>query len=127
PAGQNTLDDPMGTGRATEVYFQALSRNRLTLEMVERMLRAMEGVQGRKSVVLVSRGFIYDPNMDEFKRVTQSSRRANAAVYFLNAKGLEGMPAAFGAEFGSSIDPQDIGAAFAETFEASEGADSMSV
>lgn len=125
--GGAQMDDPMVQGRATEVYFQALSRNRLTLEMVERMLRAMEGVQGRKSVVLVSRGFIYDPNMDEFKRVTQASRRSNAAVYFLNAKGLEGMATGMSAEFGGAIAPQDIGAAFAETFEATEGADSIAV
>jgi hypothetical protein len=73
----------------------------------------------------VSEGFIYDPNLDEFKRVIEASRRANAAIYFLNTKGLEGMPIYMTAEFGPALPEQDIGLAFTETFEASEGADSV--
>jgi hypothetical protein len=30
--------------------------------------------------------------MDEFKKVVQASRRSNAAIYFLDTRGLEGMP-----------------------------------
>ena len=88
-----SFGDPYVTGRATEVYFQATSRNRITLEILERVLQARwRETRGRKSVILVSQGFIYDPNLDEFKRVVQASRRSNAAIYFLDTRGLEGLP-----------------------------------
>jgi VWFA-related protein len=117
--------DPMVRGRASEVYYQAVSRNRITLEVLERSLHALEASKGRKALILVSEGFIYDPNLDEFKRVTQASRRSNVAMYFLDTRGLGGMPSYTSAEFGPAIDTQDIGAAFVENLEASEGAESL--
>jgi VWFA-related protein len=117
--------DPMVRGRASEVYFQAVSRNRITLEVLERSLNALAASRGRKSLILVSEGFIYDPNLDEFKRVTQASRRSNVAMYFLDTRGLGGLPTYASAEFGPPIDNQDIGAMFVENLEASEGAESL--
>jgi VWFA-related protein len=117
--------DPMVRGRASEVYFQAVSRNRITLEVLERSLNALAASKGRKSLILVSEGFIYDPNLDEFKRVTQASRRSNVAMYFLDTRGLGGLPIYTSAEFGPPIDTQDLGAAFMENLEASEGAESL--
>jgi VWFA-related protein len=117
--------DPMVRGRASEVYYQAVSRNRITLEVLERSLNALGASKGRKSLILVSEGFIYDPNLDEFKRVTQASRRSNVAMYFLDTRGLGGLPTYASAEFGPPIDNQDIGAAFVENLEASEGAESL--
>jgi len=118
-------DDPYVTARATDVYFQATARNRITLESLERALSSLISTKGRKSLILVSEGFIYDPNLDEFKRVVEASRRSNAAIYFLNAKGLEGMPVYMTAEFGPPLPEQDVGFALSESFEASEGADSV--
>jgi VWFA-related protein len=118
-------DDPYVTARATDVYFQATARNRITLDALERALSSLISTKGRKSLILVSEGFIYDPNLDEFKRVVEASRRSNAAIYFLNAKGLEGMPVYMTAEFGPALPEQDVGFALSETFEASEGADSV--
>jgi hypothetical protein len=46
-------------------------------------------------------------------------------MYFLDTRGLEGMPLAMTAEFGPMIDEQDIGAAFSESIEASEGSESL--
>ena len=60
---------------------------------MERSLNALVRLKGRKSVILVSNGFIYDPNLNEFKRLIEASRRANTAIYFLNGRGLEGLPA----------------------------------
>jgi VWFA-related protein len=117
--------NPLMSARAMEVYYQATARNRITLEILERVLTSLAGTRGRKSLILVSEGFIYDPNMDEFKKVVQASRRSNAAIYFLDTRGLEGMPEALTAEFGPLIDSQDIGAAFSETTEASEGSESL--
>jgi VWFA-related protein len=118
-------EDPLISSRAAEVYFAATTKNRITLETLERVLNSLGTTKGRKSIILVSQGFIYDPNLDEFKRVLQASRRSNVAVYFLDARGLEGMPLTMTAQFGPALPEQDIGFAFMETVEASEGAESV--
>ncbi len=122
---QGMGEDPYVTGRASEVYYQASTRLRITLDALERTLNGLAMAKGRKSVILVSEGFIYDNNIDEFKRVNEASRRANAAIYFLNARGLEGMPLAMTAQFGPALPDQDVGFAFAETLDAVEGSDSV--
>jgi VWFA-related protein len=118
-------NDPFVTGRASDVYFQALTKNRITMEVVERVLNSLVGTKGRKSMILVSEGFIYDPNMDEFKRVQIAARRANVAIYFLDTRGLQGSSVYATAQFGPPIADQDIGAGFMEHLEASEGSESM--
>ncbi len=122
---ENPGGDPLVRGRASEIYFQTVSRNRITLEVLERVIRSMAPVRGRKTVILVSQGFIYDPNLDEFRTVVQAARRSNVAIYFLDTRGLEGLPDFASAEFGEAIDNRDIGAAFSESFEASAGAESL--
>jgi len=77
---QNMNGDPFVQARATDVYFQSVSRNRITLQILQRVLQALSAAKGRKSVVLVSEGFIYDPNLDEFKQVLQASKRSNTAT-----------------------------------------------
>jgi VWFA-related protein len=120
-----TVEDPYVTGRASEVYYQAVTRLRVTLDGLERALNGLAGAKGRKSVILVSEGFIHDINVDEFKRVNEASRRANAAIYFLNARGLEGMPVEMTAQFGPALPDQDVGFAFAESFDAVAGAEGV--
>lgn len=117
--------DPLVQGRASEVYYQATAKNRITLDVLERALSSLAGTKGRKSLILVSQGFIFDPNLDEFKRVVQASRRGNAAIYFVDTMGLGGMPLHMTAQFGPALPDQDIGAAFAENMERSEGAESI--
>lgn len=118
-------EDPQVFGRASDVYFQAMTRMRVTLEVLERALASLAPNKGRKTLVLVSQGFIYDPNLDEFKRTVEAARRSNVAVYFLDTRGLEGLPAMFGAQFGPAADTRDIGPAMFESLEASEGAESI--
>jgi VWFA-related protein len=118
-----TSDDPYVTARAAEVYFQANTRMRQTLDVMERALNGLAGARGRKSLILVSEGFIHDINLDEFKRVNNAARRSNTAIYFLNARGLEGVPVAMTAQFGPALPDQDVGFAFAETFDAVAGSE----
>ena len=117
--------DPFVQARATDVYFQSVSRNRITLQVLQRVLTSLGAAKGRKAVILVSEGFIYDPNLSEFKDAVQASRRGNAAMYFLDVRGLTGMPAYFTAEFGPAIDSRDIGAVFLDTLQEAEGAESL--
>ena len=123
--GQSFDGDPLVQGRASEVYYQATAKNKITLNAVERALSSLAGTKGRKSLILVSQGFIFDPNLDEFKNVVQASRRGNAAIYFVDTMGLGGMPLSMTAEFGPALPQEDIGAAFAENLERSEGAESI--
>jgi VWFA-related protein len=120
-----TVDDPYVTMRASEVYYTARARYRLTLRALERAANGLAGAKGRKSIILVSEGFIYDPNVEEFKRVAEACRRANTAVYFLNARGLEALPTHMTAQFGPALPSQDIGFVFAEQYEAAAGSDSI--
>jgi VWFA-related protein len=124
-ASSSGSEDPYVTGRATEVYMQAQSRLRITLDVVERALNGLVQAKGRKSLILVSEGFIYDQNLDEFKRINEASRRANTAIYFVNAGGLSGMPVEFTAQFGPALDNQDVGFAFAETLDAVAGSETV--
>jgi VWFA-related protein len=117
--------DPFVQARASDVYFQSVSRNRITLQILQRVLSSLAAAKGRKSVILVSEGFIYDPNLSEFKDSVQASRRGNAALYFLDARGLTGMPTYFTAEFGPPIDSRDIGAVFLDTLQEAEGSESL--
>jgi len=57
------VEDPVITSRASEVYYEASARNHLTLGAMERAVKALAPVRGRKSVVLVSDGFIYDTTL----------------------------------------------------------------
>jgi VWFA-related protein len=120
-----TLDDPFVTMRAADQYLQATLRNRMTLEVLERALNGLASTGGRKSVILVSEGFIHDPNLDEFRRVNAASRRANAAIYFVNARGLDGLPPEFSAEFGPAIAAEDVGFTFAFMNRSDDGSESI--
>lgn len=117
--------DPMVRGRASEIYYQSVARNRITLQVLQRVLTSLAANKGRKSVILVSEGFIYDPNLEEFKGTLIASRRSNAAIYFLDTKGLGGAMPYSSAEFGPAIDTQDLGAAFLDQMQEAEGAESL--
>jgi VWFA-related protein len=119
------VEDPVITARATEVYYQASARNHQTLGAMERAVVALAPVRGRKSVVLVSDGFIYDTQLPEFKRLIDEARRVNATFYFVNSRGLEGLPDALGAEYSTTLPAEDLGYAFVQDAEATEGASSL--
>jgi VWFA-related protein len=120
-----TADDPFVTGRASEVYYTARSRYRMTLDALERGADSLTAARGRKSIILVSEGFIYDPGAEDFKDVNEACRRANAAIYFVNARGLAAVPTFMTAEFGPAVPNQDLGFAFAETHEEAGGSESV--
>jgi VWFA-related protein len=117
--------NPFVQGRAADVYYQAASRNRITLQVLDRVLLSLAATRGRKSLILVSQGFIYDPQLDEFKDVVQTARRSNVAMYFVDTRGLGGMPSYMNAEFGPAIDNQDVSAAFGDELDQSAGAEML--
>ncbi len=120
-----TINDPYVTGRAASQYFDARTHLRVALEVIERVLNGLSNAKGRKSVILISGGFIYDSNLDEFKRVNAASRRANAAIYFVNARGLDNMPTEFSAQFGPRLSGSDVGYAFASMSRVDDGSENI--
>jgi VWFA-related protein len=119
------VEDPVVTSRAAEVYFAATARNHVTLGAMQRALEALATVKGRKSLILVSDGFIYDTQLAEFKRLIDASRRVNTTIYFLNSRGLEGLPDALTAEYSTMLPQEDLGFAFSQDAEATEGSSSL--
>ena len=82
-------------------------------EVLERVApRRWPPNKGRKSLILVSEGFIYDPNLDEFKGTMQASRRSNAAIYFLDTRGPGGHARLLDRGVRARHRHADIGAAF---------------
>jgi VWFA-related protein len=77
--------------RAVEMDRARRTRVRLTLACVRRALEALAPVRGRKSLLLLSDGFLEDFGSDE-RAVAAASREANTAIYFVDVRGLVAMP-----------------------------------
>jgi VWFA-related protein len=89
--------DPREGRRACsdQVQAEALRRNEAARHGLGRtlatMASAMAGLateRGRKSLVLVSEGFLFDPANPAYREVVQASLRANTAIHFLDVRGL---------------------------------------
>jgi VWFA-related protein len=107
--------------RAAETYTKARFRNLTTLKALERVMKTMTESRDRKSVVLVSEGFVYDFTEPAFKRVIESARHANAAVYFIDTRDLVDLPGYYSVQFQTAIDERNMLAAIADTTQEAEG------
>ncbi len=84
--------DSLVRGRAAEIDGARRARVSLTLACVRRALEALAPVRGRKSLLLLSEGFLQDFSSDA-RAVAAASREANTAVYFVDVRGLVALPA----------------------------------
>ncbi len=73
---------------ATEQHQRSLVGIRSTYAGLERLLRALTPLRGRKSVILASEGFVLDRGLVEVKGVVSAASDANAAVTFLDVRAL---------------------------------------
>ncbi len=99
--------------RAESVYAAAEARNRATLNLIARTVDSLRAARGRKALILLSKGFIYDTEIRGFKDVSRAAREANVAIYFIDARGLEASTSEFTADAIGPVDTHDIGAAYA--------------
>lgn len=137
PPGYSELASPevldLGGGhpliriKAAEVYQAALARQQATFKALERAAEALSQAKGRKAILLVSEGFIQETNRPEFKDVVRAARQANAVVYFLDARGLTGLPPTADAEYADPTEERDIAGQLAEGVRESLGAVSVAV
>jgi VWFA-related protein len=123
--GSLTVINPYIDNRAAETYLKAQSRSRLTLKAMERVMNALSPGTDRKAVILVSEGFVLDPTDADFKRVAEAARRANAAIYFIDTRGLEALPMLYSAQFGTPIDEGDTMSAIADLSREAEGSETL--
>ncbi len=111
--------------RAREVFELANSRNKITLGAMDRAIQSLSGIKGRKAMILVSQGFVYDVQLSEMKDVVLDSRRHNVPIYFIDTRGLQGLPEAFTAAFGRPIEVQDVVAVLADLSRDAEGSEAL--
>jgi VWFA-related protein len=111
--------------RAAFVYARAADRNEQALGVVARSLAALAAERGRKSIVFASGGMIQDPRLDIYRQVVSEARRVNAAVYFLDARGLSAATTGMSAEVGTRTEFRDLGSWFTESRERGEGSEGL--
>jgi hypothetical protein len=111
--------------RAAGVYARASARNEQALGVVERALAALALERGRKSLLFVSGGLVQDPRLGIYRSVVNEARRVNAAVYFVDARGLEGAQAGMQGEIGTRTEFRDLGSWFTEARERGEGSQAL--
>jgi VWFA-related protein len=84
--------DSLVRARAADLDGARRAQVRTTLACVRRALEALSPVRGRKSLLLLSEGFLEDSRSDA-RAVAAASREANTAVYFVDVRGLVALPA----------------------------------
>lgn len=110
---------------ARHVAFDVERRTRQTLDALSRALDALAGARGRKSVILVSAGVVRDTFLPGFRAVVAAASRSNAAVHFVDARGLAALGPDQTAEAASPTDLQDYGLALEALDSATEGAEAL--
>lgn len=78
----------MVVSRAEQVDAGRRNRTRDTLAAIDRAVFTLTGVRGRKALLLLTEGFLNDPDLDLAREVAGRCREANIAVYSLDVRGL---------------------------------------
>ncbi|HET9314015.1 MAG TPA: VWA domain-containing protein, partial [Vicinamibacteria bacterium] len=78
-------------GRAAEMDREWSLHRQSTLEALAQTLGWLASTKGRRTLVLVSRGFVYDSDLHGYRQAIGASRRANVPIHLLDARGLEGL------------------------------------
>lgn len=119
--------DPYVRSRAQDVYNAAVSRRRITMDTMTRALRALAEIRGRKGMILVSQGFIHEPDFRDMKQLVEASLRVNVPVYFIDTRGLVALPEAMTAQFPNLFDVQDTVAVLATITRDAEGSENVAL
>jgi VWFA-related protein len=113
--------------RAQEVYQRSVIRNRTTLTALTRVLDSLGTVRGRKTVIVLSEGFIRDTRLGEYDTVIRAAQRSNVAIYFVDVRGLTAMPAAASAQYGAMLPAADVGEQITQNLASAEGVETLAL
>src|SRR5438034_10524456 len=78
----------MVVARADQVDARRRNRTQDVLAAVDRAVFTLTGVRGRKALLLLTEGFLNDPDLRLIHEVAGRCREANIAVYSLDVRGL---------------------------------------
>lgn len=99
------------------VVSQNTSITKATLGTLENILRSLRGLPGRKTMVMLSDGFLlggFSQGMTyDVRRITDAATRSGVVIYALDTRGLIAMPEAFDASQPGFGNEQPPGARFA--------------
>jgi VWFA-related protein len=114
--------------KATEQYNRAAQLAVASLDVLERVAASLAAGRGRKTVLVVSEGFLYDSTRREYRDLVRAAREANAVLYFFDARGTLGAdPPANQAEYGRAIQEEDRLAIVQSFSHDAEGAESVAL
>ena len=74
--------------KASRLSAELRSESERTLQILSTILTNLERFEGRKTIVLLSEGFVADDSWSEVQRVIGLAARVNARIYTLDARGL---------------------------------------
>jgi len=80
------------------------SLRQASLEVMQRAVESLGGLRGRKSVTLMTEGFIHDQDDDAYRGLVGAAQRVNAAIYFVDVRGLQALT-----ESASAAAARDVG------------------
>jgi VWFA-related protein len=119
--------DPYVRNRAQDVYRQVVERRRIAMGVMTRALRALADVKGRKAMILVSQGFIYEQSFKEMKALVEASTRVNVPIHFIDTRGLKALPEFMTVQYSQPFDVQDTVAVLADISREAEGAENVAL
>jgi VWFA-related protein len=125
--GTAGMIDPYVRNRAQDVYRQTVERRKITLEAMTRALNSLSGVKGRKAMLLVSQGFIYEQGYKEMKTLVDASTRVNVPIHFIDTRGLKALPEFMTVTYAQPFDVQDTVAVLADISREAEGAENAAL
>ena len=100
--------------KARGVLTEAVFNSRLTLEALESLCRGLSALSGRKSLFLVSDGFLtgFSTNRGsgfDLRRIADAGTRAGVVVYALDTRGLVASPPSASASSITRVQPATLG------------------
>ncbi|HEX4946451.1 MAG TPA: VWA domain-containing protein, partial [Blastocatellia bacterium] len=112
PGTPRQMAESQARGSARMVVAENTSITRATLGTLENILRSLRPLPGRKTMVMLSDGFLLGGSnqgaMYDVRQITDAATRSGVVIYALDTRGLIAMPEAFDASqpgFGNEQPP----------------------
>ena len=117
---------PLIRAKAAEAHQEISKRAEISLSAMERVVTSLATQRGRKTVLVVSEGFVHDSSRPEFRDLVRAARDANAVLHFFDTRGSRG-PTIPGidAEFGRAVEERDRGTVVLNFSHEAEGSESI--
>ncbi|MBL8206639.1 MAG: VWA domain-containing protein [Blastocatellia bacterium] len=112
PGTTRQMAESEARSKARMIVSENTSLTRATLGTIENILRGLRGLPGRKTMVMLSDGFLLggfsQGALYDVRRITDAATRSGVVIYALDTRGLIAMPEAFDASqpgFGNEQPP----------------------